>query len=173
MRLMAAGIGFLVYTVLFSFLAGSCFAEVALLPRLYEFSSSKGFLWNYFPSAGSERFDYAGSLRAYPSGEAVLLMWSLRGGAPVEVYNVYVSLGRTAGWRFELEASLPYYKTEYSHQGLTGSMRYYYIVTAVDSYGAETMVAPYAAYACPGTSEFGISEVPFAFLTREGKNENH
>ncbi len=178
MRLTMAVLGFSAYAVLISCSAGFCCTGDVLPPRLYAFSSSeelasKDFPWRFFSGAEPEKLNYAGSLSAFPYGEAVLLMWALRDGASVEGYNVYVSLGRDAGWRFEPVASLPRHKTEYSHRGLTGSMRYYYIVTAVDRYGAETLVTPYAAYACPGTGEFGISEMLFDFLTGEKKNENH
>lgn len=92
----------------------------------------------------------------------VHLSWNEHPGA--SHYNLYASTVPGAGGaeaqeagrlRFTLIAQLPSHQTGYTHSGLTGGVKYYYVITCVDAHGTESEISSRIPWVLAGTAESG------------------
>ena len=97
--------------------------------------------------------------RALAFDRAALLLLEPPYFLDIDAYRIYVSAnqpgGEGASHYFELAAILEEHEIEFSHDGLTNFIEYYYIVTAIDRKGSEYAVSRRIARAVPGTPERG------------------
>ncbi len=103
----------------------------------------------------------------FSEGGEVVIRWNPVPG--VVWYRLYIGIGPAAGLSearfseadglsFHLQAEIRPNETDYSPTGLSPGVRYYFLLTSVDSGGRESAVSSEVVWAVPGTGESGSND---------------